>query len=445
MGFKKDFIWGTAAASYQVEGGAFDDGRGLSIWDVFSHTPGKIYSGHNGDTACDGYHRFKEDLDIMASLGIKSYRFSVSWPRLLPQGTGMVNEKGVEFYNNLIDEMLSRSIIPCMTLYHWDLPYSLHLKGGWLNDDSPEWFYEYAKLIADRFGDRVKTFITFNEPQVFSGCGYLAGNHAPGYHLDMPEIMRIGFNVQKAHGMAVKALRTVKDAKIGITSASTPAIPLTESPEDIEAARSSYFHSEANNFIFSDEFWLDPIIKGRYPDWVRDFGRIGAPEITDEDIKLINQPVDFIGMNIYQGRFVGKDTPYVHEKQGAPHTAMNWPITEQALYWGPKFYYERYNKPIMITESGLSCCDWISLDGKVHDESRIDYLKRYIAQLKRACTEGVEVDGYYVWSILDNFEWGEGYKDRFGIVYVDYETQKRTVKESGYFYKNLIKTNGEEL
>lgn len=445
MGFKKDFIWGAASASYQIEGGAFEDGRKPSIWDTFSHKEGKIFNGDNGDTACDHYHRYIEDLDIMKSLGIKSYRFSVSWSRIIPDGVGEVNEKGIEFYNSLIDEMIKRGIEPCMTLYHWDLPNALHLKGGWLNGDSPEWFREYAALIKERFGDRVHKFITFNEPQVFAGCGYYIGEHAPGYRLSKSELLRIGHNVLKSHGSAVKELRNGEPALIGLTGASMPSIPYTDSEEDIKAAREAYFSSDNDGFIFSDAFWFDPVIKGRYPEWVYSYEAFDKPEITDEDLKLISQPIDFIGLNIYRGTNVSAAYGTVSDKVGAPITDIGWSITEKALYWGPKFFYERYGKPIMITENGRSCHDLVSLDGKVHDPDRIDYLARYIKELKKAADDGVEIDGYYVWSILDNFEWAEGYKERFGIVYVNYETFERIIKDSGVFYKNIIETNGEEL
>lgn len=445
MGFKKDFIWGAATAAYQLEGGAFDDGKGLNIWDTFTHRKGKIFEGHNGDTACDHYHHIDEDLDIMKSLGLKSYRFSVSWSRVLPNGTGKVNESGVDFYNHLIDGLIERGIEPCMTLYHWDLPYALHLKGGWLNDNSSDWFEEYAKLIKERFGDRVKNFITFNEPQVFVGCGYYEGSHAPGYKLSKGELLRIGHNVLKAHGKAVSALRKGSECKIGLTSAAGAVMPVSNSEEDIERARSEYFNSDYDGFVFSNSFWYDPAIFGKYPDWVYDYNEIDAPTITDEDMKIINQPIDFIGLNIYNGRYVSAKSGTVTNRAGMPMSLIQWPITPEALYWGPRYYFERYNKPIMITENGMSCHDAVSLDGKVHDPNRIDYLNRYLLELKRAVDDGVKIDGYFVWSLIDNFEWAHGYKERFGIVYCDYETQKRTLKDSAFWYKNVIETNGETL
>ena len=445
MGFKKDFVWGAASASYQVEGAAFEDGKGLNIWDTFSHTKGKIYDNHNGDSACDQYHRLEEDLDIMTELGLQSYRFSVSWSRILPNGIGEVNQKGIDFYNRLIDGLIKRNIKPCMTLYHWDLPYALHLKGGWLNDCSPKWFGEYAAVIKKYFGDRVHDFITFNEPQVFVGCGYFEGVHAPGYQLAKAELLRIGHNVLKAHGTAVKELRKGEECRIGITGASCPAIPVSESAEDIKAAEKCYYESDHDAFAFSDAFWFDPVFLGKYPDWVYRFDEINKPVITDEDMELISQPLDFLGLNIYNGKYVSAKNGVSGNPQGFPRTAIGWPITPEALYWGPRFMFERYGKPIIITENGMSCHDAVSLDGKVHDPNRIDYFARYLREYKRAADDGVPLNGYYVWSLTDNFEWGHGYNQRFGITFVDYNTQKRIIKDSGMFIKSVIESNGEDL
>jgi len=446
MSFKKDFTWGTATASFQVEGAAFEDGKGLNIWDAFSHIEGKTFGGHTGDVACDHYHRLEEDLDIMKSLGLKGYRFSVSWARIIPDGTGEVNQKGIDFYNRLIDGLISRGIKPCMTLYHWDLPYALHLKGGWLNDDMPDIFANYAKVIKENFGDRVHDFITFNEPQVFVGCGYFEGKHAPGYSLSKAELLRIGHNVLKAHGRAVIELRRGEPCRIGLSCASQPAIPVSEADKD--AARENYFQSNHPAFAFSDAYWLDPIFTGKYPDWVYDYKEINVPQITDEDMKLISQPIDFIGMNIYTGRYI-KAGAYGAEiqspKVGMTRNSIGWFITPEALYWGPYFYYERYKKPVVITENGMACHDCVSLDGKVHDPSRINYLHRYLQNLKKAAEDGVEIDGYYVWSLMDNFEWSDGYNERFGIVYNDYETQQRIIKDSAYWYKDVIASNGDNL
>ncbi len=445
MGFSKNFLWGVATASYQIEGASFEDGKGLNIWDVFSHEDGKIYENHNGDEACDHYHRLEEDLDLLVKLGVKSYRFSVSWSRIMPEGTGQINEKGIAFYEKLINGLKERGITPCMTLYHWDLPYALHLKGGWLNDSSPIWFSEYAKVIKKYFGKDVSYFITFNEPQVFVGCGYLSGNHAPGYHLSKPEIIRIAHNVLKAHGLAVIELRKGEPCKIGFTGASCPCIPASDSKEDVLAAYNQYFSSSSDEFVFSDAFWFDPVLTGKYPTWVTNMDEINMPVITNQDMELIKQPIDFIGLNIYNGKDISAENGVLKKKQGIPRTAIGWPITPKALYWGPKFFSQRYHKPIMITENGMSCHDSISLDGAVHDQNRIDYMYRYLLELRKAADDGVDIQGYYAWSLLDNFEWANGYNDRFGITYIDYETKQRVIKDSGYFYKQIIETNGNQL
>ncbi len=445
MSFKKDFIWGAATAAYQIEGAAFDDGKGLSVWDVFSHTKGEMYREHNGDISCDHYNRLEDDLEIMSGLGLKSYRFSISWPRLLPNGIGEINEKGVNFYNRLIDGLLKRGITPCATLFHWDLPYTLHLKGGWLNDESPKWFEEYASLVKQRFGDRVHDFITFNEPQAFVGNGYLKGTHAPGLKLNRAELLRIVHNILKAHGMAVMALRNGEKCRIGLTGASYVRMPYSCSDNDIEAARQDYFSSDFDDFVNYDAVWFDPAIKGIYPNWVYEYNGIGKPLIKDSDMKIINQPIDFIGLNIYTGVYVSEKQGQLSEVNGAPRTAMYWNITPEALYWGPRYYWERYGKPIMITENGMPSDDWTAIDGKIHDEARIDYMRRYLLNLKKAADDGVDIDGYYAWSLMDNLEWADGYRERFGLVYNDYETQQRIIKESGYFYRKVIESNGENL
>jgi len=442
MGFKNDFIWGAATASYQIEGAAFEDGRSSSIWDEFSHTDGKISDKSTGDIACDHYHRFKQDVKLMSELGLKAYRFSISWSRILPDGIGKVNKAGIKFYSDLIDELLKYNIEPYITLYHWDLPYCLHLKGGWLNDEASDWFEYYAKVVAESFGTRVKNFITFNEPEIFMGCGYEQGVHAPGLKLNKKELFHMGHNVLKAHGKAVRILRNIiADVKIGFTIASTPPCPPTSSPEDIEAARKSYFECNRSQFIFANAFWMDAIVFGKYQDSFIEECRDILPDITKEDMSVISTPIDFIGMNIYSGRYVN-NTPL---PLGNPRTAVGWNIIPESLYWGPKFFYEHYKLPIFITENGMAAHDAVSLDQKVHDPNRIDFLHRYIRQLKRAADDGVDCRGYFQWSLMDNFEWAIGYTARFGIVYVDYSSQKRILKDSALWYKELIADNGENL
>ena len=453
MGFKKDFIWGAATASYQIEGAAYEGGKGLSVWDKFSHEPGKVLEGHTGDVACDHYHLFKEDVALMKRMGVKNYRFSLSWPRLIPNGVGEVNEEGVAFYNALIDELIANDIRPFVTLFHWDYPSALQAKGAWENPDSPYWFEAYASLCARRFGDRVKDFITLNEPQCFIGLGYGKGEHAPGYQLPLSATVAMSHNVLKAHGLAVRALRTlVPGVRVGYAPCGNPQLPATNSPEDIEAARKAYFdvNDAPEHWAFNISWWSDPAILGSYPEaGLKKLGQY-LPEGWEKDMETICQPLDFYAQNIYNGNIVkAADNADGYEHldfaPGHPKTAIQWFVTPEALYWGPKFLYERYKVPFMITENGMSCHDAVSLDGKVHDPNRQDYMHRYLREFKRAAEDGVDAIGYFAWSLMDNFEWAFGYFDRFGLVYVDYNTQERIVKDSFYWYKEVMEQNGENL
>lgn len=448
MAFKKDFVWGTATSAYQIEGAAFEDGKGTSIWDVFSHQPGKIADGRNGDIACDHYHRVEEDVKLMARLGIKGYRFSVSWPRILPSGTGKANEKGLDFYERLTDLLLEHRIEPFVTLYHWDLPYALHLRGGWLNPDSPRWFADYAFTVAKKLRGKAKHYITFNEPQVFLGCAYVQGVHAPGILMERKECLQMAHHVLLAHGRAVQALRAADPAaKIGYAPTSDAAIPASADREDLSAARELYYSTPGgNDWVWSTCWWSDPVLLGSYPeDGLRALAA-DLPDTGGEDMKIISQPIDFNGQNIYRGYYVrrgenGKPTRKEHPA-GSPRTAMDWLVTPDCLYWAAKMLYERYQIPIYITENGMSGTDWVSLDGKVHDPARIDYLHRHLLGLQRAADEGVDIQGYFQWSLMDNFEWGQGYTKRFGLIYVDYETQQRIPKDSFQWYREIIARNG---
>ncbi len=440
MSFRKDFMWGAATASFQIEGAWKEDGKSLSIWDDFCHRGGKIEDNSNGDIACDHYHRYKEDVKLMADLGLKAYRFSIAWTRILPDGTGKVNEKGLEFYSNLVDELLKYNITPFVTLYHWDLPYCLQLKGGWTNPESPLWFEEYTTAVVKKLGDRVKNFITFNEPSVFMGCGCFLGVHAPGYQLSTRDLLHMGHNIHLAHGRAVKVIRALAaDAKVGITLATMPAIPVTKADE--ETAYNQYFACPIQAFFWQDSYWADPIVFGKYPQELLDAAGDMFPKFTDEDMKLISQPIDFLGQNIYQAKYVGDYERF----RGTPHTEIGWDTFDTALEWGVKHFTKRYNMPIYITENGVSCHDWESLDGKVHDPNRIDFLHRYLRGLKVAAEAGCDVRGYFQWSFMDNFEWAKGYNPRFGMVFCDYKTLKRIPKDSAYWYKEVIETNGKNL
>ena len=450
MGFAKDFVWGAATSSYQIEGTGRDSGKGQNIWDVFTKEPGRVYEGHTGDIACDHYHRFREDVAYMKELGLKGYRFSIDWSRVLPEGTGKVNEKGIDFYNALIDELLEQGIEPYITLYHWELPYEIYKRGGWMNPEIVEWFGQYARLVAERFSDRVKYFFTLNEPQCFVGLGFLQGCHAPGVKAPLRDTFEMAHNALKTHGRAVQMLRAYgkQNVQIGYAPTSGMCYPEKETPKDIEAARKALFAlpDDLSNWTWNVSWWSDPVILGKYPEEGMKKYEKYLPVITDEDMKLISQPIDFYGQNIYNGRCIRMGTDgrpeEVRRPAGFPKTATNWPVTPETLYWGPKFLYERYRKPIYITENGMACHDTVSQDGKVHDPNRIDFLARYLKNLKRAAEE-IDIRGYFQWSLMDNFEWDKGYAERFGIIYVDFETQERIWKDSAYWYRDLIRRNGD--
>lgn len=449
MGFKKDFIWGAAAASYQIEGAYKEDGKGLHIWDVYSHQKGNVAHNETGDIACDHYHRFKEDIKLMKEIGIKAYRFSLSWTRILPDGIGEVNQKGIDFYNALIDELIANDIEPMVTLFHWDYPFELHCKGGWLNDESSDWFENYTRVCVENFSDRVKYWMTINEPQVFIGLGYCKGEFPPKLTAPTCELMRMTHNALLSHGKAVRVIRN--NAKLSPVIGWAPTgpcmIPKDNTPEEIEIARQQSFGMWGDGFMFSNAWWGDPIVFGKYPDEAFDmFGDDLRKVIKEGDMEIISTPIDFYGANIYRSSSYAFDGSYEsNEYLGCPRNSMDWSITDDALYWSAKFLNERYKLPVLITENGMPCHDWIHLDGKVHDPNRIDYITRYLRGLKRATDDGADVMGYLYWSILDNYEWTSGYDKRFGLIYVDYQTQKRTIKDSAYWYSDVIKTNGENI
>jgi beta-glucosidase len=450
MTFPKDFAWGTAAASYQIEGGARDDGKGPSVWDMLCRKDGAIYDGHTGDVACDHYHRYLEDVAILKRIGVKAYRLSISWPRVLPTGTGTANEPGLAFYDRLVDALLEAGITPWVTLFHWDFPLELYYRGGWLNRDSAEWFADYATLIGRRLGDRVKHWMTLNEPQVYINAGHLEGRHAPGDRLAFHEVLRAGHNTLRAHGRGVQALRaaTPGPCRIGYAPASHPKVPATDKPADIEAARRAFFATTGRH-VATMSWWLEPVFSAQYPeDGWKLFGR-DVPHVAAGDMELIAQPVDFFGVNIYAGDPIRATPDGGFERAptaiGYPRTAFNWPIVPEAMYWTTRFCHERYQKPIVVTENGISCTDSVALDGKVHDPLRIDFTRRYLLELERAIDGGIPVEGYFHWSFIDNFEWAEGYKQRFGLVHCDYATGTRTLKDSAEWYAGVIRTNGGAL
>lgn len=450
--FRDDFVWGVASSAYQVEGRDPEDGCGKNIWDTFAEE-GRILDGKDAYTACDHMHRYEEDYKLMKLLGIKAYRFSMSWARILPEGTGRVNEKAIAMYRDMILSMKENGIEPYITMYHWEFPQALQDKGGWLNEDVIQWFGEYAKVVAENFSDICEYFITLNEPECFVGLGHLSGVHAPGLKLPYKDVFKIAHNALRAHGQAVINLRKYasRPIKVGYAPTCGMAYPATDSPEDIEAARKTLFgfHQPMDNWTWNVAWFNDPVFLGKYPEeGLKKFAEY-LPEITDEDMELISQPLDFMGQNIYNGYMMrqGEDgePEYVDREAGAAKTAAGWPVTPECFYYGVKFLYERYHLPLYITENGMSCHDDVSLDGRVHDPNRQNFLDLYISALQRANDDGADVRGYFLWTFLDNFEWDKGYTERFGIVYVDFKTQKRIVKDSAFWYQKIIESNGREL
>ncbi|MDA3810028.1 MAG: GH1 family beta-glucosidase [Spirochaetaceae bacterium] len=453
MSFKKDFIWGAAAASYQIEGAWNEDGKGFSTWDHFTEKKGSIYEGHSGKIACDHYHRYKEDVQIMKEIGLKSYRFSISWPRVLPNGTGKINTTGLDFYSKLVDELLANEIMPFPTLFHWDYPYELYMKGGWLNRDSSDWFAEYTAAVTEKLSDRVDHWFTLNEPEVFVDLGHITGTHAPGVKLQKRDTIRMIHNVLLSHGKSVKTIRELSKlpSQIGMAPVCKVVIPADSNEKTIKKAESIMFapDNEKDFNAWSNSWWLDPVFFGKYPEEsLKELGKY-LPEAYEKDMEIISLPLDFLGNNHYHGQYVSVDergeTIYHRPPIGEALTGFNWRVTPEGLYWGPKFLYDRYKKPIIITENGLSNKDWVALDGKVHDPQRIDFTNRYLREYKRAAEDGVDLAGYFHWSIMDNFEWAYGYRERFGLVHVDFNTQKRTIKDSGFWYRDVIRDNGENL
>jgi beta-glucosidase len=450
MSFSEGFVWGVATASYQIEGAAYDDGKGLSVWDALSRKPGAIWSNHTGDIACDHYHHVREDVALMKSLGIQAYRFSLSWPRILPDGTGLVNQAGLDFYDHLVDELCRAGITPYITLFHWDYPYELYCRGGWLNPASPDWFADYTQIAVRRLGDRARHWLTLNEPQCFVILGHSEGIHAPGDKLGQAQVLRIAHNSLLAHGKSVQAIRAASPVpcQVGFAPAASIPFPTSNALTDIEAARSTLFDIRTP-MLWSLAWWLDPIFLGHYPeDGLAQFGK-NAPQVNPGDMETICQPLDLIGINIYQGSAFRAGPTGQPENvplpTGYPHTAYNWAVTPEVLYWGPRFLYERYHLPVYIFENGMSGSDWISTDGKVHDPQRIDFTRRYLQALRHAASDGIPISGYFHWSLMDNFEWAEGYKERFGLVHVDFNTLARTPKDSAYWYQQVIATNGGSL
>jgi beta-glucosidase len=439
-GFPDSFLWGAATSAYQVEGSPLADGAGPSIWHHFSHTPGMITSGETGDVACDHYRRWREDVELMRRLGLRAYRFSISWSRILPDGTGRVNQRGLDFYRRLVDALLEARIAPLVTLYHWDLPAALDERGGWLSPDAASWFAEYAAIAARALADRVDLWTTLNEPWVISDAGYLHGVHAPG-HRSVFEAPRVSLNLLAAHGAGVRALRSEGAASVGLVVNLEPKIPATDAPADRAAAERA------------DAYWnrqfLDPVFLGTIPPELPEMWGEAWPEDAAASIEAARHPLDFLGINYYSQGTVRDDAQAVPDRAArvvdpfAPVTEMGWVVVPEALEATLRWVSERYGPlPLYLTENGAAFADPPTVDEGYVDAPRIAYLRDHLRAAHRAITAGVDLRGYFVWSLLDNFEWGLGTTKRFGIVHVDFASQRRTVKASGSFYSETIRCNG---
>lgn len=442
--FPGGFLWGTATSAYQIEGAINEDGRGTSIWDRFVQLQGKIVDKSTADVANDHYHRYKEDVQLIRALGAGAYRFSIAWPRVFPEGTGTPNPKGLDFYHRLVDELLANGIEPFVTLYHWDLPQTLQDRyGGWRSRETSKAFADYAGYVAERISDRVKSIFTINECSRLVQAGFGMGIDAPGLNLPQKEINQVRHHVALGHGLAVQAVRAHarKGTRVGPAENIEVCIPAIETPANVRAAEIATRELNAG--------YLTAILEGKYTDAFLAYAGANAPTYTPEDLKAIGSPIDFVGLNVYQ------PNQYVTAgENGHPFTLLPFPATyprmdsswlriaPEAMYWAPRHVAKLWNvKSIYITENGTSAADKPTEDGKVYDIDRIMFLRNYLTHLHRATSEGVPVRGYFLWSLMDNFEWSDGYEKRFGLYHVDFKTQRRTPKLSASFYREVIKKN----
>jgi beta-glucosidase len=432
--FPSNFLWGAATAAYQIEGAWDEDGKGESIWDRFAHTPGKINQGDTGDLACDHYHRYPEDIALMHRLGLKAYRFSVCWPRIFPTGFGRLNPAGLDFYDRLVDSLLAANIEPFLTLHHWDLPQALYEAGGWLNRDNLAYFSDYSAVLVKRLGDRIRRWTTFNEPGVIADSGFGYGEHAPGLKNEWKQVRQVTHNLMVAHGLAVQAIRALNPRlEVGIVLSQWNADPASDDPLDITAAELAW--------TSQDTAFLHPIFRGHYHPLMLDALGDEIPVIKPGDMALISQELDFLGINCYSRRVIGAQGP-AHPIPGSEYTEMGWEVCAPAFRRLLNRLHKDYHlPPIYITENGAAFKDEVRSDGSIMDERRLDYLRQHITQLRLAMQDGVDVQGYFVWSLLDNFEWAHGFSKRFGLFHVDFSTMKRTIKASGEWYQRLIAAN----
>ncbi len=443
--YPKGFLWGCATAAYQIEGGAQADGRGPSLWDTFSHTPGKTYHGDTGDVSDDSYHLYKQDVQLLKNLGVSTYRMSLSWSRVFPSGTGQVNEKGLDYYNRVVDELLANNITPYVTMFHWDTPAGL--QGGWQSRDTSKAFADYCAYVTKHLGDKVKHWMTTNEFVCFTDLGYKIGQFAPGLKLPAGPVNQIRHHAILAHGLGVQAIRanTPSGTQVGLAENASIFAPVMETNEHIEAARKA---TRAENAPF-----LTTILDGKYPESYLTEQGADAPKVAEGDMKAIGSPLDFVGLNTYNPSYVKADgSPKGYEvvpmPASYPHMYSPWiQIGPECIYWTVRNVCDIWKDKVpavFITENGTSSDDVLTPDGRVEDVDRVMYLRNHLTQLHRAASEGYPVKGYFLWSLLDNFEWADGYSKRFGIHYVDFKTLKRYPKLSAEWYKNTIATNAVE-
>lgn len=491
--FPPGFVWGAATSAYQIEGSWDRDGKAPSVWDDFCHnpvpagstgnipgqvfTPGNVYANQTGDVAADHYARFAGDVELMSSIGLGAYRFSVSWPRVVCGPGEAANARGLDFYSRLVDALLGAGIAPWLTLFHWDLPLWASHRGGWMNPDIQHWFADYAGAVVDRLGDRVKHWITINEPQIFLGPSEHEGVQTSNARAGHAQRLLAAHHALLCHGRAVSVIRAraKNPVSIGWAPIGRVKVPYAEpafgradggfladpSPENLEAARAATGATLARDF-WTNAWFADPVVHGRYPaDGLALYGAAAPAAVrnaSEADMRTICQPIDFYGVNIYDAEMVRACTPHTGNPYGPdakyervdfppgwPRTAIGWSVIPEALYYGPKFLYEKYGLPIVVTENGLSNIDWVSSDGAVHDPQRIDYTRRYLLQYLRASRDGAALGGYFHWSLLDNMEWQNGYRDRFGLIHVDFQTQRRTLKDSALWYRGVIGSHGGAL
>ena len=445
--FPEDFHWGTATASYQIEGAWREDGKGESIWDRFTHTPGKIKNGDTGDVACDSYHRYREDVALLREMNLDSYRFSIAWPRIQPDGRGSANAKGIDYYRRLVDELLAAGIRPFPTLYHWDLPQALEDAGGWPNRDTAGRFGDYAHGVARALGDRVRDWILFNEPQVFTSMGYRFGLHAPGRR-DPEAFLKAGHTVNLAQGEAYRAVKAEQpEARVGTAFSMAPCEPASDSEADAEAAERWHRYTNC--------WFLEPALLGRYPDAFPGGLPAAAMGVQADDLERMRAPLDFLGINLYtrshvaacEGGPLGLDAQHVMTPVGepGPRTDFGWEVWPDALHDMLIRVTRDYDRPVLeVTENGCSYGDGPDANGVVADPRRIEFFHGYLAAVARAIDGGADVRGYHAWTLLDNFEWSEGYRQRFGLTYVDFPSADRTLKESGRWYGQVAAENGFE-